>query len=413
MSDPGENRTDRMKPRAFVTDVTSVLPVEVNMDELLMLTPGPVMIPEKIREVLSRPIPHHRTAGFAETFAQVADRLKWLFQTQHPVLMLTSSGTGGFESVMLNFTRRGERIICVGGGKFGERWGAMGNALGLEVVELEVPWGESASPEKLRALLEEYPDTRMLTISHSETSTGVLHPLKELIDVVHAHASDVLIAVDGITSVGVHPVPMDAWGIDVLVSGSQKAFAVPPGMAFVAANERAWERADHSDHARYYFDLRREKKKQVDAAQTAFTPAISIVTALDVALEMMQEEGLEQIWARHQAHSEAVLAAWSAMGGSTFASTPSHCVSAVRMPDGVSAPRVRAVARDEYGVLVAGAYDEFKESVLRIGHLGFISSREVLAGLSALERALVACGATLESGAGLRAAQEVYASHKF
>ena len=391
-----------------------LLVAEVDMDELLMLTPGPVMIPEKIREILSRPIPHHRTTGFAKTFERVADRLKWLFQTKHPVLMLTSSGTGGFEAVMSNFTRRGDRIICVGGGKFGERWGDMGLALGLDVVKFEVPWGESASPETLRQLLDQYPDTRLLTISHSETSTGVLHPLKELIDVVRAHAAqDVLIAVDGITSVGVHPVPMDEWGIDVLVSGSQKAFAVPPGMAFVAANDRAWRRADESDHARYYFDLRREKKKQVGAAQTAFTPAINIITALDVALEMMQEEGLERIWTRHETHSRAVLDGWRAMGGSGFAQTPSHCVSAVRMPKGINAPEVRAVARDEYGVLVAGAYNEFKESVLRIGHLGFISSREVLAGLSGLERALMKCGAELEVGAGLRAAQEVYASHKF
>ncbi len=373
-----------------------------------MLTPGPVAIPEQAREVLGRPIMHHRTEAFAEVFARVAEGLKWVFQTQNTVLTLTSSGTGAFEAAMLNFTRRGQKMISIGGGKFGERWGDMGKALGLEVITMPVEWGRCASPEVLATLLEEHPDTAFVSVSHSETSTGVLHPLKELLDVVRASNADALFAVDGITSVGVHPVPMDEWGIDIMVSGSQKAFAVPPGVSFLAANERAWARAKESDHYKYYFDLLREKKKQEGSGQTAFTPAISVILALDVVLQMMREEGLESIWARHEQHSRAMIAAWEAMGGAGFAEVPTHCVSAVRMPEGVDAVKLRALLRDKYGVLVAGAYNEFKPHVLRVGHLGQVHSGEVMAGLAAIEAALLESGAKFKQGAGLSAAQIVY-----
>ena len=228
------------------------------------------------------------------------------------------------------------------------------------------------------------------------------------LDVVRASNADALFAVDGITSVGVHPVPMDEWGIDILVSGSQKAFAVPPGVSFLAANERAWARAKESDHYKYYFDLLREKKKQEGSGQTAFTPAISVILALDVVLQMMREEGLESIWARHEQHSRAMIAAWEAMGGAGFAEVPTHCVSAVRMPEGVDAVKLRALLRDKYGVLVAGAYNEFKPHVLRVGHLGQVHSGEVMAGLAAIEAALLESGARFKQGAGLSAAQIVY-----
>ncbi len=378
------------------------------MNDKLLLTPGPVRVPDEALEVMRRPLIHHRTKTFTEVFRRAARGLQWVFQTSQPVLMLTSSGTGAFESVFLNFTRRGDRVVVIGGGKFGERWGEMGDALGLEVIRMPVEWGKCADPRALEALLVKYPDVSMVTLSHSETSMGVLHPLKELLDVVREH-SNALCAVDGITSVGVHPVPMDEWGIDVMVSGSQKAFAVPPGLSFVAASERAWERAEQSDHARYYFDLRREHKKQEGAGQTAFTPAISVVLALDASLELMQREGLEAIWSRHATHSRAVRAAVTAMGCEPFAEVPAHCVTSIRMPEGVSAPRIREVMRDEYGVLMAGCYEHLKSSVLRFGHLGVVGRSEVLAGVSALEMALGQCGAQVVSGAGVQVAQKVYA----
>lgn len=378
------------------------------MTDKIMLAPGPVPIPDEALEVMRRPLIHHRTEEFARVFKQAADDLKWVFQTSQPVLMLTCSGTGAFESVFTNFTRRGDQVIVIGGGKFGERWAEMGEALGLEVIMMSVEWGACAKPEALDALLEQYPDVSMITLSHCETSTGVLHPLEELLGVARAKSS-ALFAVDGITSVGVHPVPMDEWGIDILVSGSQKAFAVPPGLAFVAASERAWERAEVSDHARYYFDLRRERAKQEGAGQTAFTPAISVVLALQVVLERMRKEGLAQIWRRHATHSTAVIAAVHAMGCEPFAEQPAHCVTAVRMPQGISAPDVRVVLRDEHGVLVAGGHEHLKPDVIRFGHLGVVTRHDVIAGISALELAFATCGAKFEAGAGVRAAQRVYA----
>ena len=375
----------------------------------LLLTPGPVKLPEATLQALSRPLIHHRTEAFARLFERLLDGLKWIFQTEQPVLALSCSGTGAFEAVMTNFTRRGDQVVAVGGGKFGERWGAMASAHGLEVAMLEVEWGRCATPAALRELLRARPETKLVTLTHSETSTGALHPLKALLEVVREEAPEALLAVDAITSVGVHPVPMDEWGLDLVVSGSQKAFAAPPGMAFVAASQRAWERADQSDHGRYYFDLRRERDKQVDAAQTAFTPAISVALALDASLGLMRQSGLEALWARHAAHSAAVRGAIAALGCEVFAEVPSHGVTSIKLPEGVSAPALRATLRDEYDVVIAGGYASFKSNVVRFGHLGLISPGEVLTGLSALERALSAHGARFEPGAGLSAAQRVYA----
>lgn len=378
------------------------------MTDRLVLAPGPVQVPDDALQAMAQPLIHHRTPQFKALFSRVVEELKWVFDTTQPVLVLTCSGTGGFESVLLNFTRRGEKLVAIGGGKFGERWGEMGRALGIDAIDLDVPWGESVTPEALRACLEQHPDTRMITLSHSETSTGVLHPLDELLAVAREVCPEALFAVDGITSVGVHPIHMDAQGIDILVSGSQKAFAVPPGLAFVAASERAWARADASDHPRYYFDLRREKKKQA-AGETAFTPAISIVVALERVLARMRHEGMETVWSRHALNARAVREAMLALGLTLFAEHPADCVTSAVVPKGVSAPDVCKRIRDVYGITIAGGQDALKPDVIRMGHLGVVTRHDIMAGISALELALAECGASITPGAGVAAAQRVYA----
>ncbi|MEM1349962.1 MAG: alanine--glyoxylate aminotransferase family protein, partial [Myxococcota bacterium] len=308
------------------------------MSETLLLTPGPTPVPESVRLAMARALMHHRTDAFTEVFLRAQAGLKWAHQTEDDVVMLTCSGTGAFEAAMIAFTSSEDTIVCVGGGKFGERWSAVGRAYGMNVVELPVEWGKQVDPQMVARALAAHPECAMVTVSASETSTGVLHPVQELGEVVKKHSSALLV-VDGITAVGVHPLPMAEWGIDVLVSGSQKAFSLPPGMAFVAAGERSWSRAVRSDHRRYYLDLVRERDKQRDG-QTAFTPAISLVVGLDEVVQLMQERGRERGFLLHAKHARGARAGLEALGLTAFAQHPSHALTSATMPQGVFAPAV-------------------------------------------------------------------------
>ncbi len=377
------------------------------MSDDILLAPGPTQVPEAARLAMARALIHHRTPAFEAAFRQMSEGLQWLFGTSHQVLALTCSGTGAFEAAMINFTRRQDTILCIGGGKFGERWAEVGRAYGMNVIDYDVPWGEPADPQVVASLLAAHPDCAMVTISASETSTGVFHPMAQLAKVVRAHGH-ALFCVDGITAVGVHPLPMDELEIDLMVTGSQKALSAPPGLAFVAANDRAWARYKASDHPKYYFDLGRERKKQ-PTGESAFTPAISVVLALVEVLAMMRAEGLEAIHARHARHARACSAAVEAMGLKLYTRSPSFACTSALVPQGISSPAVVKRMRDVYGVTIAGGQDQLKDSLVRIGHLGYIRDADVLAGLSALERALIDAGASVPSGAGVAAAQRVYA----
>lgn len=378
------------------------------MPKKYLLTPGPTPVPEEARLAMARSLIHHRGQEFREVFKDVREGLGWLFETEHPVLTITASGTGTFEAAMINFTRRDDTIICVGGGKFGERWAQVGRAYGMNVVELAVPWGEAVKVDALRAALKANPGCAMVTVSASETSTGVLHPIEQMAELIRAE-SQALFAVDAITALGVHRVPMDALGIDILVSGSQKAFGLPPGLGFLAANDRAWERAAKSDHPRYYFDLAREKKKQLDD-QTAFTPGISQIVAAQVVLKMMREEGLEELVERHRLNAEATRAGVKALGLQLLAERPGNAVTAIVAPQGVSAPDIVSHMLQAHGAIISGGQDALKPRVFRIGHIGFFERADILTALSALELTLAHFGVDFRPGAALAAAQRVYAS---
>lgn len=373
-----------------------------------LLSPGPTPVPEEARLRMAQRLIHHRGPAFKEVFGRVREGLGWLFETDSDVVTVTASGTGAFEAAMINFTRRGDTIVAVGGGKFGERWAEIGRRHELEVVEVDVEWGEPLAPEKLREVLDEHPETAMVTLTASETSTGVFHPVGELADVVD-DASDALFAVDGITAVGVHSMPMDDLGLDIVVGGSQKAFGVPPGLGFIAANDRAWHREESSDHPRYYFDLRRERDKQRNN-QTAFTPGISQVVALDVALEMMRDEGRAELLDRHDRHASAVRSAVRNLGMDVVAERYSNAVTAVRAPDTVEAPDVVETMRADHRAVIAGGQKQFGPTVFRLGHLGFFERRHIVNMISALELTLEKLGADIEQGAGLSAAQAVYST---
>lgn len=375
------------------------------MRENYLLSPGPTPVPERARLRMARRLVHHRGPEFKEIFGRVRDGLKWMFGTESEVLTLTASGTGTFEAGMVNFTSRGDTVVAVGGGKFGRRWADVAEAWEMEVVPVEVEWGTGLRPAQLEAVLKEHPDCAMVTLTASETSTGVFHPVEDLAQVVEER-SDALFAVDGITAVGVHPLPMDDLGIDVLVSGSQKGFGIPPGLGFVAASSRAWDRYDTADSPGYYFDLGRERGRQVDA-QTAFTPAIPQVLALDEVLEMMREEGREAIYRRHERNARATRAAVRAMGLEVFGEPHSRAVTAVQTPDELHPDEVVDCMREQHGAVIAGGQKHLSTEVFRLGHIGFFEYRDMMHELGALEMTLRELGLPVESGDGVDAAQSV------
>ena len=332
--------------------------------------------------------------------------MKWIFQTSGEVLTLTCSGTGSFEAVFANFTRQSDTVICVGGGKFSERWSEMAASMDLNVINLEVDWGKVVEVDSLKKILDENKNVSMVTMCASETSSGVYHPVQEVAQLL-ANYPKALLAVDGITAVGVHDIPMDKWGVDIVISGSQKAFSLPPGIAFVAAREKVWPRIQDSDHRRYYFDLRKEMNKAPDH-QTAFTPASSLIVALDEVLRGMYEEGRVEIYRRHELLSKATIAGIEALGCQLFPEFASHAVTALRVPAGMDAPTIIKTMLDVYKVTVAGGQEHLKPFLIRIGHMGYSDSSDVLIALSALERALNDNGFKTEVGAGLVAAQNVF-----
>lgn len=377
------------------------------MSKKYLLAPGPTPIPEEARLAMARSIIHHRGPEFREVFADVRARLGWLFETDEPVLTVTASGTGTFEAAMINFTRREDTIVCIGGGKFGERWADVGRAYGMNVVEVNVEWGKAVAPEQVAEALAAHPGCTMVTLTASETSTGVMHPVAEVAKVVREQSS-ALFAVDAITALGVHKLPMDALGVDIMVAGSQKAFGIPPGIGFVAASQRAWERAQRSDHPCYYFDLLREKKRQLDD-QTAFTPGITQIIAAQVVLKMMMDEGREGLIERHRLNAEATRAGARALNLGLLAESPSDAVSAIVLPAELSAPELVRMMAERHGATIAGGQAALKPKLIRIGHIGFFERSDILTALSSLELALAEMGWQVDTGAALRAAQQVYA----
>jgi len=369
-----------------------------------LITPGPTPVHPRVLLAMAQEMIHHRGPAFKEIFAEVREHLKWLFQTEQEVLTLTCSGTGAFEAAIINFTRREDTLIAVGGGKFGERWGKIAHTYGMNVVTMDIPWGEAADPAVLQSLLAQHPNVAMVTVCASETSTGVFHPIRELAEVVRT--TDALVAVDAITALGVHELPMDAWGLDLVVAGSQKAFSLPPGLGFVAASKRAWDRAKSSDHPRFYFDLQRELANQVKN-QTAFTPAISLVVGLLEMLRIMREEGLSEMIARHARLAEGTREAARALGLGLFATQPSNAVTTISVPQNLSAPDIVLNLRKE-GIVIASGQDHLKDSTFRFGHLGYYDESDIIVGIAALERVLKKLGHNFELGAGLAASQTVF-----
>ncbi len=375
------------------------------MKKEYLLAPGPTPVPPEALLAMARPALHHREPDFKPIFQECREGLKYLFGTDRDVIILASSGTGAMEAAVTNFLRRGDKALYVNGGKFGERWGKILKAYGCEPVEIRVEWGRAVDPEAVRQALDADPAIRAVYVQASETSTAVRHPVEALAEITRDR--DVILVVDGITAVGVFPLPMDATGIDVLVTGSQKALMLPPGLAFIAWSEKAERFLESSDLPRFYFDLAAERKKQRDN-QTAWTPAVSLVVGLREALRRIREETLEGVYARTARLARATREAVKALGLELFApDSPSDACTAVKVPDGVDGIALKKAFKERFGMTVAGGQDQAKGKIVRIAHMGYMDTFDVIAAIAALEMCLAGMGHPVQLGAGVRAAEKI------
>jgi aspartate aminotransferase-like enzyme len=391
----------------MVVDCASAAPpLDTPMqDKLTLMIPGPTPVPETVLLAMSRHPIGHRSADFQKIVKRTTEQLKWLHQTSGDVLVLAGSGTAAMEAGIINVLSKGDRVLCGDNGKFGERWVKLAKAYGLEVQVIKAEWGQPLDPEAFRAALEA--DTakaiRAVILTHSETSTGVINDLEAIAGHVKNHGTALTIA-DCVTSLGACNVPMEAWGLDVVGSGSQKGYMMPPGLGFVAMSDRAWQAHERSDLPKFYFDLGKYRKS-AKADSNPFTPAVNLYYALEAALEMMQQEGLEAIFARHARHRDAAQAGMLAMGLPLYAAEGhgSPAITAVA-PAGIDAEELRKAVKQRFDILLAGGQDHLKGKVFRIGHLGFVCDRDVLTAVAAIEATLQGLGLHLgQAGAGVAA----------
>ncbi len=368
-----------------------------------LFTPGPTPVPEQVMLAMAQPIIHHRHPEFGEIFRRVNENLKYLFQTERDVLTLTASGTGAMEAGACSLLSPGDTAVFVNAGKFGERWGEICRAYGVEAVEVKVEWGDPVDPGSIVTSLLGRKGIKVVFVTQSETSTGVLHDVKEIARAVREN-SDALIVVDGITSVGALELRTDAWGIDVVITGSQKGLMIPPGLSFITLSDRAWKRTEQSTLPKYYLDLRRAKKA-LGQNETPWTPAVTLLVGLDMALGMIRQEGIESVWQRHALMAGAIRAGCGALGLRLLAKTPSNALTAVWIPTELDARKFSQTLKQAYGVTVAGGQGHLKGKIFRISHLGYYDALDAVGVVAALEMTLRDCGWKFEAGAGVLAAQ--------
>jgi aspartate aminotransferase-like enzyme len=370
-----------------------------------LFTPGPAPVPPEVLLEIARPVIHHRTPEFSAVLGKARELLKPLLGTKEEVIVLSSSGTGAMEAAVTNLLAPGDAAIFVNGGKFGERWGKLLAAHGMVPHEIKVEWGRGVRPEQVEDALRSRPEARAVFVQASETSTCTVHPVREI--AAATRRRDAMLIVDGITSVGVLEQKMDEWGIDALVTGSQKALMLPPGLGMIALSKRGWERAQKLKTPRFYFDLGRELKSQRDEHTTAWTASVSLVFGLCKSLEMIHAETLPRVFARHQLMAEAARAAAAALGLKLISpDSPAPGVTGILVPEALDGSKIVRYMRDELGVSVQGGQDHMKGKLVRIGHMGHVTPFDMLVAVSAFELALANLGFRFKSGAGVAAVQE-------
>lgn len=376
------------------------------MEKKFLFSPGPTMLPPEVLLKMAEPIMHHREPEFEKIFSEIREGLKYLFQTKNEVLIFTSSGTGAMEGAVSNILSKGDKALVIRGGKFGERWGEICKAYGIEFIPIDVEWGTVVDPEWVEEALNSDPSIRAVYTQASETSTGVKHPIKEIAEIVNRY-EDKVIVVDAITGIGVFDIHMDKWGLDVVISGSQKALMLPPGLSFVALSDKAWKFVERSNLPKYYFDFKKELKS-IKKNQTSFTPAISLFVGLRETLNMIRKEGLEKVFERHERLARATREAVKALGLELYApDSPSNAVTAVKIPEGIDGERLKDLFFERFGITVAGGQDRAKGKIIRIAHLGYYDKLDMVMVISALEMLLKEMGYSFKLGTGVAKLEEV------
>ena len=374
-----------------------------------LMTAGPTPLPPAVSQVMAEPIPYHRAPAFVEIYARCLERLRMPFQTAADVLCFAASGSGAMESAMANLIQPGQPALVASCGKFGERWKELADAYGAATVHHDAGWGQKVEPSDLERELAENPGVELVFTTLSETSTGVVNDVQALTEVAHGHGA--LIVIDAVSGLGAVPIPQDEWGVDVVVAGSQKALMCPPGLGFASVSEAALARAADAPGGRYYFDWAKTAKGQrKDPPDSPFTPAVSIFMALDVALGLIEREGLPQVFARHALLGRSAREATKALELELFGPEDdgANVVTAIKLPETIDGAKVPKIMRDRYGVTIAGGQNQLKGKIARIAHCGYFGAFDIVTTISALEMTLRELGHDFELGAGVAAAQRVF-----
>ncbi len=376
-------------------------------EKLYLMIPGPTPVPPPVVAAMSKPIVGHRSAEFAALVGRVTEKLKKVFQTKNDVFVLASSGTGGLETAVANIVNPGDKVLTLNTGKFGERFGEMARKYGADVDEMKFTWGYDVDIKAVEEKLQANPDIKAVMATHNETSTGVVNNIKRLGELLENHQA--VLIVDAVSSMGGMDVPTDEWKVDIMVSGSQKAFMLPPGLAFISVSEKAWKVIEQCTAPKYYFDLLKYRKS-IQKNNTPFTSAVSLFYGLEAALDMILDEGLENVFKRHKMLAKATRAAVTGLGLELLPAPEyaSDTVTAVQCPMTVNVDRLRKTLLEKYRVMVAGGQGELKGKIFRIAHMGYTSMADIILTIGALEMALNECGYKAELGAGVREAQLVF-----
>jgi serine---pyruvate transaminase len=375
-----------------------------------LMTAGPTPLPPAVSQVMAQPMLYHRAPAFVEVYARALERLKRVFGTSNEVQVFAASGSGALESAVANLVRPGEPALVASCGKFGERWAELCDAYGARTIHWETEWGHKVDPAELDRRLAQHEGVELVFTTFSETSTGVVNDVRELTEAAHRHGA--LIAVDAVSGLGAVPLPQDDWGVDVVAAGSQKALMAPPGLGFVSANDAALGRAEASPGRRFYFDWGRTVAGQrQDPPDSPFTPAVGLVQALDVALGLIEEEGLERVYGRHRLLGRATREAAQALELELLGGEPddnANVVTAIRLPDSIDGAKVPKLMRDRFGITIAGGQGRLKGKIARIAHCGYFGAFDIVVTVAALEMTLRELGHDVELGAGVAAAQRTF-----
>ncbi len=375
------------------------------MQKKYLLAPGPTPVPAEALLAMAMPIMHHRAPDFLPVLDSAKKGLQWLYQTKNDVLILCSTGTGGMVGSVNNFLNPGDDVLVVNGGKFGERWTKICQSYGMKVEEIVVEWGYAVKPEQIEASLKKNSKIKAVFIQANETSTGVYHDIKSVASIVKK--TDALFVVDAISALVAHDLKTDEWGIDVMVGGSQKGVMLPPGLSFVSVSDKAWKMADVAKTPKFYFNFKKEREN-LAKNQTLFTSPVTLIIGLNTCIKMLQDEGFENVLARHERLAKATRAGATALGLKLFPKeNPSNALTAIEAPAGVDGQAIYKDLRVKYGITGAGGQDKLKGKIFRIAHLGYADTFDVITAIAGIEMVLKGLGHPVKLGTGVGAAQEI------